>query len=97
MTQEYLLDQMFNGLVEELRQDGIECKTATQSILHSSDSRIGIPDDKIIEFLKGDGRELTLITADMRLAKKCEQLGIHCMAINQKEIVLEHIRKIRAQ
>ncbi len=67
--------------MEELRQDKIECETATKSILHNNDSRISIPDDKIVEFLKGDGREFTLITADMCLAKKCEQFGVHCMPI----------------
>lgn len=88
----YLLDQMFNGLVDELRRDGIDCETATQMITNSNDSRIGIPDSKIIEFLQGSGAEFTLVTADLRLVKKCAELHLNCMGINQKEIVIQHIK-----
>lgn len=90
--QKYLLDQMFNGLVDELRQDGVDCVTATRMITDSDDSRIGIADQRIIEFLQGAGAGFTLITADLRLAKKCSDLGLNCMKINQKELVLQHIK-----
>ena len=51
----YLLGQMFNGLVHELREAGIECETATRAITKSDDSRIGIADQMILEYLRGEG------------------------------------------
>jgi hypothetical protein len=82
---------MFNGLVTELRRDGYDCETATQMILKSNDSRINIPDPRIIEFLQGEGAGFTLVTTDLRLVKRCGELGINCLKIDQKEIVLRHI------
>ena len=83
---------MFNGLVNELRGDGVDCETATQMILKNNDSRISIPDEKIIEFLQGAGAEFTLVTADLRLVKRCDELHLDCMKIDQKEIVIKHIK-----
>jgi len=83
---------MFNGLVEELRLDGVTCETATKMLTGKDDSLVSIADDKIIQFLQGPGAEFTLITADLKLANRCGDLGLSCMKINQKELVLRHIR-----
>ncbi len=91
----YLLDQMFNGLIDELRKEHIECDTATHAILHSNDSRISIKDDEIIAFLENEGRDFTLITADMRFARRCEMLKLNCTPVDQKQLVLDHIRKLK--
>jgi hypothetical protein len=56
---------MFKGLVEELRKDHLQCETATRMITKIGDSRIGISDQKIIEYLQGEGAGFTLITADL--------------------------------
>lgn len=88
----YLLDQMFNGLVDDLRVAGYDCDTATRMILKSDDSRVSIQDEKIIEFLKGEGSGYILVTADLRFAKKCYNLGINCVGVNQKELVISHLK-----
>lgn len=88
----YLLDQMFNGLVDELRKAGVECETATQAITKSNDSRIGIPDQEILDYLQREGSGFTLVTADLSFARKCLDLGIQCIDIDQKQLVLSNIK-----
>jgi hypothetical protein len=74
---------MFNGLIDDLRGAGYDCDTATRLILGSDDSRVSIQDEKIIEFLQGEGAGYTLVTADLRFVKKCRNLGINCIEVNQ--------------
>ena len=90
----YLLDQMFNGLVGDLRDAGYDCDTATRMILKSDDSRVSIQDERIAEFLKGEGAGYTLVTADQRFAKKCQDLGINCIEVNQKGLVISHLKSL---
>ena len=90
----YLLDQMFNGLVDELRVAGYDCDTATRMIVGSDDSRVSIQDEKIIEFLQGGGAGYTLVTADLRFAKECRNLGINCVEVNQRELVISHLKSL---
>ncbi|MGA2663675.1 MAG: hypothetical protein ABSF83_01850 [Nitrososphaerales archaeon] len=94
MEPKYLLDQMFNGLAEDLQKDGIDCETATQRIHGDDDSRVSISDDAIVEFLKRE-TGFVLITADKRLAKRCDASGIRCVAIDQRSLVLDHIRRAK--
>ena len=88
----YLLDQMFNGLVDDLRIAGYDCDTATHVILKNDDSRVSIEDDRIIEFLQGEGAGYTLVTADLRFAKRCQDLAINCIRVNQKELVSSNLQ-----
>jgi rRNA-processing protein FCF1 len=88
----YLLDQMFNGLVEVLRAADYDCDTATHTMLGTNDSRVGIPDAEIIQFLQRNGSSYILVTADMRFARKCLDLGISCIGVDQKELVISHLK-----
>ena len=88
----YLLDQMFNGLVDDLQNAGYDCDTATHAILQSDDSRLSIHDERITEFMHGKGAGYTLVTADLRFAKKCHDLGISCIEVNQKELVISNLK-----
>ena len=85
---------MFNGLLDELLKEKIECDTATHAIVKTNDSRISIHDDKIMKFLENEGKGFTLITADLGLGKHCFDRGLNCVPINQKQLVPDHIRKL---
>lgn len=88
----YLLDQMFNGLVDDLRDAGYDCNTATRMILKNNDSRVSIEDERIVQFLQREGVGYTLVTADLRFVKRCRSLGINCIEVNQKELVVSHLK-----
>ena len=83
---------MFNGLVDDLRVAGFDCDTATHTILKNDDSRVSIQDERIVEFLQGEGAGYTLVTADLRFAKKCHNLGVSCIEVNHKDLVISHLK-----
>jgi len=94
MEPKYLLDQMFNGLAEDLQKDGIDCEAATYRIHGDDDWRASISDDAIVEFLKREPG-FFLVTADKHLAKRCDASGIQCMLVDQRGLVLNRIRKAK--
>ena len=87
----YMVDAMLYGLAKELQEKGIDCYTATKFIRGDEDSRIGIPDPDIIDFLiKAEGT-ITLITADTELSRYCKKFKIPYIRI--QDLVIEYIEK----
>ena len=82
---------MLYGLAKELRNNGIDCETATKIMRGDEDSRKSIPDPDIISFLLKTNSNVTLITADTELARYCQKFNITCIRI--QDLVIEHIRK----
>ncbi|MDG6921123.1 MAG: hypothetical protein JRN59_06310 [Nitrososphaerota archaeon] len=63
----YMTDAHIANVSELLRRNGVDCKTVHERMLNNSDSRISIPDPKIVEFLqeeRAEGNDITLICND---------------------------------
>lgn len=81
---------MLYGLAKELRENGIDCETASKLIYRHEDSRFSIPDPDIIEFLLKAGGSIALITADTELARYCQKFKIPFIRV--QDLVIESIK-----
>lgn len=77
----YIADQMLSGLAEELRQKGVDCRTAQEVLRNSKDTSKGIDDDEIFKYLMDNEGSVALITLDNDLAKYCKRFGIPCVRV----------------
>lgn len=72
----YIVDQSSLRLAKELMQQGYECITATELALGHQDSRERASDFKIMTYLKEHREDHILLTADIGMAKDCEEEGL---------------------
>ena len=86
----YMVDAMLYGLARELRENGVDCETASKIIRGDEDSRISIPDPDIVDFLLRAGGKMTLITADTELAKYCQKFNIPHIRI--QDLVIQFLK-----
>ncbi len=82
------LDQQSLGLRPFLEGKGLEIRDVTE-ILGHKDTREGVPDEKIIEYLKY--HPYTLVTKDRRLAKQCERLNLRVIYVDESEAVANEV------
>ncbi len=68
-----IVDQSRASLAAALRHRGIEADTATKLILGHEDSRVRVPDPKILSFLRARKDEYVLVTGDSDLAEYCAE------------------------
>src|SRR5437879_394483 len=83
------LDQQSLGLRPFLEGRGHAIRDVTE-ILGHKDTREGVPDDAIIEFLK-QNPVCTLVTKDKVLAKRCTAQGLPVIYVNESEVVAREV------
>ena len=89
----YLIDNMFNGLVPELTRRNIKCETVIHEIWKDDDASVpDRPDAVIFRFLLerrfrltpvAEGEDFGVITADIDLARYCNEFGLTCEFVPQ--------------
>ena len=77
----YMTDAMLSGLAKELRAQGIDCETVHMRMLGNERSQESIGDHKILKFLTERKGDVTLITADTKLANYCQEFGVPCIRV----------------
>ncbi len=82
------LDQQSLGLKPFLEGKCREIRDITE-ILGHKDTREGVPDEQIIEYLKE--HPYTLVTKDRRLAKQCERLDLNVICVDESEAVANEV------
>jgi len=85
----HFLDQQSLGLRPFLEGSGHTIRDVTE-ILGHKDTREGVSDDAIIDFLKRDPI-CTLVTKDRVLAKRCAALGLPMIYVNESEVVAREV------
>ncbi len=86
----YVVDQMLSGLAKELSASGIDCVTVQKALRGDEDSRVGIDDDEIFEYLMKNKGSMTLITVDKDLARYCKRFALPCISV--QDAVLKAIQ-----
>ncbi|HEX9429261.1 MAG TPA: hypothetical protein VF944_02695 [Candidatus Bathyarchaeia archaeon] len=92
----YVVDQNCLGLVKNLRSAGYECVTATFLARGHEDSRERAADPKLVDFLRENRAEYSLLTTDKELAKDCEEDGLLCVLIPSPLPPFEEVRRLIA-
>lgn len=83
------LDQQSLGLRPFLEGSGHTIRDVTE-ILGHKDTREGVSDDAIIEFLK-QNPICTLVTKDRGLARRCVGQGLPVIYVNESEVVAREV------
>lgn len=86
----YMLDAMLYGMAKDLRDNGIDCDTATKLLRGHDDSSVRIPDPEIFDFLKKANGTIALITGDNELAEYCRRSEIPYVTVS--DAVIEYIK-----
>ncbi len=77
----YIVDQTSLRVAKDLKRHGYESITATELARGSQDSRNRASDFKIMTYLKEHRGDHILLTADLGLAKDCEEEGLPCVLL----------------
>jgi len=72
-----------------LEEKGAKVRDITE-ILGHKDTRQGVPDDSIIDFLKKNP-SLILVTKDKGLGKKAKEHNLHVILIDETEVVATEV------
>jgi len=95
---EYMTDAHIANVSEVLSGSGFDCETVHERMLGNTDSRVSIPDPKIVEFLsqrRAAGEEIVLICNDKDLAGHCVVQKLPVIFV--PDLVLERVRELEGE
>jgi hypothetical protein len=88
-----MTDANVSGLAKELKSRGIDCETVHNILRSNERSEVKIRDPEIIKFLRGQDKNITLITLDTELSEYCRIDGIPCIRV--QDLVADYIKRSR--